>query len=112
MITPTSHGLTRGAMDPGEWPRVRCTIARAKRGGGDSARSRVIDVPFANSAGAGTSPRSGKPGRADTRRLQGRGPPQQIVDHRPGGGPKLGQSSLDIAALVVSPQSGDRYVDR
>src|SRR2546427_12794967 len=112
MISPTSDGLTSRVMGPWEWPRVRCTIARAKRGGGDSTRSRVIDVPFANSAGAGTSPRSGKSGRAGARRLQGRGPPQQIVDHRPGGGPKLGQSSVDITALVVSPQSGDRDVDR
>jgi hypothetical protein len=46
------------------------------------------------------------------RRLQGFGPPQQIVDHRRGRRPQLGQSSLDIAALVVSPQGGDRDVDR
>src|SRR5882724_3167249 len=51
-------------------------------------------------------------GRISTRRLQGCGPPQQIVDHRPGRCPQLGQSSLDIAALVVSPQGGDRDVDR
>jgi hypothetical protein len=39
--------------------------------------------------------------------------PQQIVDYRPSRGRQLGQSSLDIAAaLVVSPQGGDRDVDR
>src|SRR2546425_6030452 len=37
------------------------------------------------------------------RRLQGRGPPQQIIDQRPGRCLQLGQSSVDIAALVVSP---------
>jgi hypothetical protein len=33
------------------------------------------------------------------------------VDHRPGGRLELGQSSFDISALVVRPQSGDRDVD-
>jgi hypothetical protein len=51
-------------------------------------------------------------GRVGPRRLQGRGPPEQIVDHRSGRGRELGQPGIDIGALVVSPQGGDRDVDR
>jgi hypothetical protein len=47
---------------------------------------------------------------ARARRLQGCGPPQQIVDQRPGGRLQLGQSRVDIAALVVRPQGRDRDV--
>src|SRR3981189_1967376 len=41
--------------------------------------------------------------RACARRLQGGGPPQQIIDQGLGRPLKPGQSSLDVAALVVSP---------
>ena len=51
----------------------------------------------------GWSTQHGRSGRAGARRLQGCGPPQQIVDQRPGRRLQLGQSSVDIAALVVSP---------
>src|SRR6266850_2254993 len=51
-------------------------------------------------------------GHLGARRLQGCGPPQQIVDQRPGGPLQLSQSGLDLAALVVSPQGGDGDVDR
>src|SRR5882724_66818 len=61
---------------------------------------------------SGPSPCSCRSGPAFARRRQGRGPPQQIVDHRPGGRIGLGQSSVDIAAFIVSPQGGDRDVDR
>jgi len=36
----------------------------------------------------------------------------RIIDQRPGRCLQLGQSSIDIAALVVSPEGGDRDVDR
>src|ERR1700730_7324101 len=51
-------------------------------------------------------------GRAGACRLQGCGPPQQIVDHRAGRLPQLRQPGIDIAALVVSPQGCYRDVDR
>src|SRR6266478_1769022 len=50
--------------------------------------------------------------RCRARRLQGCGPPQQIVDHHPGRLPQLRQSGINVAALVVSPQGCDRDVDR
>ena len=48
--------------------------------------------------------------RAPSSRLHS--PPQQIVDHRAGGLPKLRQPGIDIAALVVSPQGCHRDKDR
>src|SRR6478672_269582 len=54
----------------------------------------------------------GRSGRVGPRRLQGRGPPEQIVDHRSCRRRELGQPGIDIAVLVVSPQGGDRDVDR
>src|SRR2546430_15754576 len=51
-------------------------------------------------------------GRAGARRLQGCGPPQQVIEQRPGGRIELGQSSVDITALEVSPKGGDGDVDR
>ena len=45
-------------------------------------------------------------------RLQGRGPPQQIVDHGRGGRFQLGEARINIAALEVGPKGGDRYVHR
>jgi hypothetical protein len=49
--------------------------------------------------------------RLGARGLQDRGPPEQILNHRPGGYGELGQAGLDISALVVSPQGGNRDVD-
>jgi hypothetical protein len=63
-----------------------------RNGGGDCFAS----LAMTTKAGP---PHSGRSGRAGTRRLQGRGPPQRIVDHGPGGYFQLGQSSVDIAAL-------------
>src|SRR5882672_58852 len=110
-ISPKSDGLIKRVTGPCVRPRVRCTIARAKRGSGDLARARVIGISSKNGAGS-RAVASGRSGRAGARRLQGRGPPQQIVDHRPGRRLQPGQSGLDIAARVVSPQGGDRNVDR
>src|SRR5882672_7823465 len=38
-------------------------------------------------------------GRTGARRVQGGGPPQQIIDHPTGGRVQLGQSGVDVAAL-------------
>src|SRR5712675_3783048 len=98
-ISPRSDGLIKRVTGPCVRPRVRCTIGRARRGGDDLAWVRVvIAVPPS--------------GRAAARRLQGCGPPQQIVDHRLGRRRQLGQAGVDVAALEVSPQGGDRDVDR
>jgi hypothetical protein len=58
------------------------------------------------------SPRGGRSGHARARRLQGCCPPQEVIDHRLGRFPQLGQPGIDIAAPVVSPQGGDRDMNR
>ncbi len=72
----------------------------------------IIEVPFRRTVLPDELCKSVLSGHAGARRLQGCGPPQEIVDHRRGGRLELRQSSVDIAALVVSPQGGDRDVDR
>jgi hypothetical protein len=88
------------------------TIARALLGVGDLAGVKVHWGSSENSVGARAVAAQWRSRRASARRLQGCGPPQQIVDQRPGRRLQLGQSSFDIAASVVSPQGGDRDVDR
>ena len=105
--------------------RIRLTLRR-RRALGDlfsgpysvrPAAGVVTESPIPSQAsrrgeGADIRHRNGCSGHARARRLQGCGPPQQIVDHRPGRLAQLGQPGIDIAALVVSPQGGDRDVDR
>src|SRR6266853_4471063 len=50
-ISPTSDGLIKRVTGPCVRPRVRCTIARAKRGGDDLIWARVIGVPLKKSVG-------------------------------------------------------------
>jgi hypothetical protein len=92
-------GLIKRVAGPCVRPWVRCTIARALLGGGHLAGSRAIGGSSENSVGI----------RAVAAQC---GPPQQIVDHRPGRRLQLGLPDIDIAALVVSPQGGARDVDR
>src|ERR1700730_9373501 len=109
---PKSDGLIKRVAGPCVRPRVvRCTIARALLGGGDLTGSRAIGSTE-NSVGIRAVAAQWWSGRAGAPRLQGCGPPQQIVDQRPGRRLQLGQSSVDIAASVVSPQGGDRDMDR
>jgi len=44
--------------------------------------------------------------------LQGNGPPQQLVDHRPGGGFELRETRVHIASLKVRPEDSRRDMDR
>src|ERR1700686_3144075 len=58
-ISPKSDGLINRVTGPCVWPRVRCTIARAKRGGGDLAGARAIGVPLKIAWELESSSRSG-----------------------------------------------------
>src|SRR5258708_28758684 len=90
---------------------MRCASTCDWLGGSDLAE--VRDIGFHRKlCGNWSRRRIGWSGRAGARRLQGCGPPQQIVDQRPGRRLQLGQPGVDIAALIVSPQGGDRDVDR
>src|SRR4030088_1941098 len=111
-ISPKSDGLINRVAGPGVRPRVRRTIARAKLGGGDLAGARAMGFLLEIAWVLEALSRACSSGRAGARRLQGRGPPQQIVDQRSSGRLELRQSSVDLAARVVSPQGGDRDVDR
>src|SRR5215471_4241579 len=44
-------------------------------------------------------------------RFQRRCPPQQVVDHRLGGGLEFRQPRIDVATLEVRPEDRDRDVD-
>src|SRR5258708_38374810 len=57
--SPKSDGLIKRVIGPCVRPRVRCTIARAKRGGGDLARARVIRFLLKIAWELEPSPRSG-----------------------------------------------------
>jgi hypothetical protein len=72
---------------------------------GDFVRQQSLGLFEAR--GRKSLPHRGLSGSADARRFQGRGPPQQVIDHRAGGCFELGQSGVDVATGVVSPQSGD-----
>src|SRR5712672_929505 len=111
-ISPKSDGLIKRVTGPFVRPRVWCMIARTSRRGGEIDWTRVIGVPLRISVGVRAVAAQRRSGRPGARRLQGCSPPQQIVDQRSGRGPQLGQSCVDIATLVVSPQGGDRDVDR
>src|SRR4029077_20435556 len=102
-ISPKSDGLINRVRGPWVWPRVRRAIARLKRGNVDLAGLAAIGLPL-NSAGIGLA--HGSSSRVGARPLQSSGPPQQIVDQRLGRRLELRQSGVDIAALVVRPQSG------
>src|SRR3981189_1158816 len=87
--------------------RIRCMITRAWL----LAGARDIGIPL-KIVRHWSRRRSGWSGRACAGRLQGCGPPQEIVDQCRGGLLQFGQSSVDIAALGVSPTGGDRDGDR
>jgi hypothetical protein len=107
--SPKSDGLIYRVTGPYVRPRVRRAIA-CKRGNIDLAGLAAIGLPVNNSGISGS--RTGRSSRVGARPLQGSGPPQQIVDQRLGRRLELCQACVDIAALVVRPQSGDRDMDR
>src|SRR6267154_527110 len=77
-ISPRSDGLIRRVTGPCVRPRVRCTIARAKRGGDDLDWVRVV---------IGVPPSGGRSGAG---RLERSRPPQQVVYHGRGRRRELG----------------------
>src|SRR6202048_5352765 len=58
-ISPRSDGLIKRVTGPCVRPRVRCSTARAKRGGGDFDWARVIGVPLKIAWELEPLPRSG-----------------------------------------------------
>jgi hypothetical protein len=85
--------------------RIRCAITRAWLGGDDLVGARDIGIPLKIARKVEPSPQ-GDGQDALARRLQGHGPPQEIVDQRSGRRLQLGQSGVDIAALSASPGNG------
>src|SRR5258706_87420 len=101
--TPTALSLKAAtpAAEPQATPRPCATRA-----------ANTQAVPSAITNKTSPTPNEISAPRISARGLQGCGPPQQIVDHCPGRRLQRSESSVDIAALVVSPQGGDRDVDR
>ena len=109
-LTPLGRVLTEPVLRLVSWLQSNWPVIRSARDRFDARKKRPERLPgqlllqqsAADDRACGGR-RSGRSGRAGARRLQGCGPPQQIVDQPPGGRLQFGQSSIDIAALVVSP---------